>query len=411
MRKIIVLAVTILFVAGIVLGAVLSAKGQDVKAVYVKEDGLYLCTVKEGATPVLLVEGEKISNPILSPNGKWVAYLQDGRLVLQKTKATAGTVVGENPRSFIFDEKNRLVIADANGVVFRADKSGKQTPIKGELVYQDLMLSPDGTVYAHAYEKLVRGTQTVLRPSGIVREEKGAFVTVLQAEKQVPSERNLGFAPKIATFSPTGERAFIFHCPQSTALSADGVSIGVLDLKTGVYTPPANTEQVVIPDRRQVCASANLGETAVVLGFGRNMNKQKMVGILRPEEGVFRPTSADDSTAMMPHLSQDGQRMLYVSASEEADGDRWMELPKSVVQVDLVSGEIQTVSMEKTVYLQPFYAEKDRAVVALRKEQDGRFSLVRMNGDSETVIDDGITCELNGIQYGQMPLERFFARN
>ncbi len=411
MRKIIVLAVAALFVAGVIFGTVLSAKGSETKTVYVKKDGLYLCGVKKGATPVLLTEAEKISNPILSPNGKWVAYLQDGRLVLQRAKNTMGTVVGENPRSFIFDGKNRLVVADANGTVFRVDKSGKQTPVKGDGVYQDLLLSPDGVIYAHSYEKLVRGTQTVLRPSGIVREEKGVFVTVLAAEKQVPSERNLGFAPKIAAFSPTGERAFVFHCPQSTALSADGVPIGVLELKTGAYTPPTNTEQVVVPDRRQICASATAGENAVALGFGRNMNKQKMVGILRPEEGVFRPASADDSVAMMPQLSKDGQRLLYVSAPEEVDGDKWLELPKSVVQVDLVSGEIHTLSMENSVYLMPFYDEKEHGVIALRKEQDGTFSLVRMNGDTETVLDGGIVCELSGVQYGQMPLERFFGRN
>lgn len=411
MRKIIVLAVAALFVLGIIFGTVLSARGNETEVVYVKQDGLYLCGVKEGATPALLAEGEKISNPVLSANGKWTAYLQDGRLILQKAKNTSGTVVGENPRSFIFDQNNKLVIADSNGAVYRVDRSGQQTPIKGEAVYQDLVLSPDGTVYAHAYEKMVRGTQTVLRPSGIVREEKGRFVTVLEGEKQVPSERNLGFAPRIAAFSPDGERAFIFHCPQSTALSADGVPLGVLELKTGTYTPPTNTEQVVVPDRRQVCASSASGETAVVLGFGRNMNKQKMVGILRPEEGAFRPVSADDSIAMMPQLSRDGQRLLYVSAPEEADGDKWMEMPKSIMQVDLVTGEIHTLSMENGVYLLPFYAEKDRTVIALHKEQDGTFSLMRMNGDSEMVIDNGIVCELGGIQYGQMPFERFFARN
>lgn len=411
MRKVIALVLLAVFIVCTVIGIVVSGQNGRPWAVYVKADGLYSRSLQKDGEALLLVEGNGITNPILSANRKQAAYLQESRLILHDVKKGEGIVVAENPRSFLFDQKNRLVVADANGMVFRVDKGGKQTPVGGEGVYQDLVLSPDGTLYAHAYEKLTRGSQVVLRPCGIVREENDAFVSVLEGRKQSPSERDLGFAPRLASFSADGEQAFIFHCPQSAALSADGVPMGILDLKSGLYTAPLDTEQVLLPDRSLLCTSAVTGEVAVTLGFGRNMNKQKSVGILRPGDGSFRPASGEGQVAMMPALSANGERLLYISTEEDVDMERWMRLPKSVTEVNLTSGEITTVSKENTVYLSPFYYEKDAVVGALRQEQDGSFSLVRIEAETETVLDSGLTCDLSGAQYGQIPIQQFFSHN
>lgn len=411
MRKIIALVVLAVFVVVAVIGVVVSGRGGQTWTAYVKADGLYMRSFKTEGEPEMLVEGSGITHPLLSQNRKQAAYLQEGRLILHNVKSGEGIVVAENPRSFLFDEKNRLVVADANGLVFRVGKNGNQAPISGEAVYQDLVLAPDGTLYAHAYEKISRGSQVVLRPAGIVREEGEQFVCVLEGRKQSPSERDLGFAPRLAAFSADGERAYIFHCPQSATLSADGVPLGVLELKSGTYTAPVDTEQVLLPDRTLLCPSPVSGELAVTLGFGRNMNKQKSVGILRPSEGSFCPASGEGTIAMMPALSTTGERLLYITAPEEVDMNAWMGTPKAIIEVDLSSGEVCTLSKESTMYLSPFYIEKDKAVVALRQEQDGTFSLVRIEGDAETVLDGGISCDLSGAQYGQIPLGQFFSHN
>lgn len=410
MRKTILIAVLAIFLIGAVIGVIFAGRDGETWTAYVKPDGLYMRSVKQEGEPVLLAEGTGITNPLLSNNRKWAAYLQEGRLVLHEVKSGEGIVVAESPRSFIFDNKNRLVVADVNGTVCRIGKNGQQTPITGEAVYQDLVLAPDGTLYAHAYEKLARGSQTVLRPSGIVREDGGAFVCVLEGRKQSPSDRDLGFAPRIAAFSEDGVTAYIFHCPQSASLSADGVPMGALDLATGVYTPPVDTEQVLLPDRTQLSTSKTSGELAVMLGFGRNMNKQKSVGILRPAEGSFRPVSGD-GIGMMPALDTAGARLLYIAAAEDVNMEAWMNAPKSIAEVDLATGDTRTLSKETTTYLAPFYAEKDCAVIALRREADGSFSLVRIENDAETVLDGGIACDLSGVQYGQIPLAQFFSHN
>ncbi|MBQ1935505.1 MAG: hypothetical protein II351_01475, partial [Clostridia bacterium] len=353
MRKIIALSLLVVFIIGAVLGITLPKRNQQTWAIYVKGDGLYARSLAKDKMPVLLAEGTGISNPILSLSRKQAAYIQEGRLILHDVKKGEGFVVTEAPRSFLFDQEGQLVVADTNGKVFRVDKKGNQTPVGGDGVYQDLVLSPKGTLYAHAYEKLNRGSQVVLRPVGIVREEKGSWVSALEGRKQSPSERDLGFAPKLAALSKDGEQAYIFHCPQSAALSADGVPMGVLDLKTGTYTAPTDTEQVLLPERSLLSESDIAGELAVTLGFGRNMNKQKSVGILRPADGSFRPASGEGMVAMMPSLSASGSRLLYITAEEEADMDRWMHLPKSVTEVDLTTGEVTVCSKENTVYLSP----------------------------------------------------------
>lgn len=411
MRKAIALILLAVFIIGAVLGIVLPKQNQQTWAIYVKGDGLYARSLSKDKTPLLLAEGTDISAPILSSDRKQAAYVQEGRLILHDVKKGEGIVVTENPRSFLFDQKNRLVVADTNGKVFRTDKKGNQTPVGGDGVYQDLVLSPNGTLYAHAYEKLNRGSQVVLRPVGIMREENGGWVSVLDGRKQSPSERDLGFAPKLAAFSKDGEQAYIFHCPQSAALSADGVPMGVLDIKTGTYTAPTDTEQVLLPDRSLLSGSDVMGELAVTLGFGRNMNKQKSVGILRPADGSFRPASGEGMTAMMPSLSESGDRLLYITAEEEADMDQWMRLPKSVTQVNLTTGEVDTCSKENTVYLSPFFYEKDKLIGALRQEQDGTFSIVQITAEEETVLDTGLTCDLTGAQYGQVPVGQFFSKN
>lgn len=411
MRKTIGIIALLVFVVGAVVGGIFFAKSTPTQMIYVKTDGLYLRNARVNGEPVCLAEGNGISLPALSSNGKYAAYIQEGKLVLHTVKSGEGIVIAENPQSFLFDDQNRLVVADEAGTVFRVRANGSQTPVYGTAFYRDLVLAPDGTLYAHAYEKQNRGSQVVLRPTGIVCETKEGFTMVLEGRKQVPSERDLGFAPKIAAFSKQGDEAYIFHCPQSVALSADGVPIGVLNLSTGTYTPPVDTEQVVIPERSMATGTEVSGEVAVTLGFGRNLNKQKRVGILRPSDGSFRPVSAEGQIGWMAQVSDSGEKMTWVQGTEDMDLESFMNLPKAVCEMDLKSGETRVVSKETTVYLAPFYAENDEAVIALRRETDGNFVLVRMDAETETVLDSGICFDGSGVQNGQIPVNHFFSRN
>lgn len=395
-----------------------NAREQAQEAVYVGEDGLRLLNLQDGESVLLDSEGQ-IRAPKLSTKGSYAAYIKDDALYLVDTKGGTPEWVAKGEQDYCWYDDTSLLYSSQDYEAFdgihRIHGNTRQSETYGDpkFMYADLTTDHEGRIFARKSQVVHGDEGTKVPPYGIISlsMESGEEETLVEAISYEDERYQLGasYAPQIEGISKDSRYLYIWDRTASGSMSADGMRVGIYDLKeriymrmvegslvTGPITPEEPWDQYILQNSANLSASPlNPLLLAANLGAGREMTHDKQLGLLDFEEGTESILTDSKQATETVRFSLDGKSVYYASGQALTDEEQmldgeeaqklWHSREHSIYRMDLESG--QTAQVTKGHFdLLPFEI-KPGAILFLRYES-GVYSLWQTDGTAETKLAD-----------------------
>lgn len=367
-------------------------------AVVVKLKELDLIQFKANNKITNLDSGGMFSQPIISPDKGYIAYLKDTALYVTTLKGEK-TKVFDNVAmsSYVWFDKNHLLYSPEAGGIYSYDteKKKSQPYVKNESKYQHITIGSYGKIYAEKYGYYNKDDKKYVWDYGVVlltpdtREEKLII-------HSIPSglQNDLGMYPVIAGISKDFRLLYIFEHPHSASTAADGLRLASYDTKLNKYIQCPNKDIVTLRYSDNFSINPENSEVIALINGGlREMNENKTLGILNVITGTFEKLLPQGQVAMTPYYSADARNLLY-AASEKIEGlgniGLWFKNKHPIYKINNETKEItQLTNPSKAFDFAPTFISNED-IVFLRIEDLGNISMWKLEDGKETKIIDGL---------------------
>lgn len=400
-KKILLIAAALFLICGVPAqsAGASSIPAEKSMAAAIKNNELLLIDLKNNKAAIIIDKGGMFSHPIISPGKDYIAYLKDTVLYVSGINGKKSKVL-DNASSLSYNwlNKNELMYSPESGgiYIFDAEKRETEPYIKSDSNYQHITSVNNEKIYAEKYRYYKKNEYNSIQDYGIAEiqpDSKKEHIII----NSIPNdnEGSLGMFPVIAGISKDLRFLYIFEHPHSASIATDGVSFGSYDIKSNNYRSFKNTGIITLPYRDNISSCERNGELlAFISGGCREMDSNKILGILSAATGTFQKLSQKDQAAMTPYYSADCKNVLY-AASKESEGientRNWMSTKHPIYRINLNTKKVtQLTNYQYGFDFAPVYID-DKDIVFLRMNiSDGTISMLKLKDGKETELADNL---------------------
>lgn len=362
-------------------------------AVYVKADGLWQAGLGSNTPPVQIDREGRFRMPIISPDGKRVAYYRDDSLCAAPLHEPDALIrkVADAAVCFAWLDDERLAYSGKEGglYVFDAAQNETQTLEEPGRIWDNVAVGSHGRLYASLHTAVPADGAAPMTCLGVGMMDTGTGETAILAAAQPAAEGTQGITPHVASISPDGAWLYIWNKPASGNESADGAPLAVYDTDKGTLYS-SGTVAMSHADNLSPKPSDG-GVVALVSGAGRDMARDKQLVLLDVHTQSQQTVTPKDDLAMTPAFSAGGQRLLYAGSAE---GNKLLASRSpdyDIYEMDMRTGKVQQLTQHADCSdFAPRELSDRSSVVFVRRKADGVYALVRLDGIKEKEIDTGL---------------------
>lgn len=375
--------------------------------VCVKKDGLWYAKVHDENGQKMLDSGGEFALPLISPDGKNVAYAKDNLLIVCGIEDEIKVNITENPKSFAWGGESLLYYCDAKGGLKGYDFNfcDSKVYIEGNYRYLNITVAQNGKIYAEKEEVYDKDSNEFSKALGIMEFDpvSGTERMLISSEQAVAND--LGFHPVLGKLSRDESILYVWEKVFSSSISADGVGLGYYDFTQDKYLSTGIT--ALAYNENLDSNPAVSGMLAVICGEGRGMNQNKYLTFFNTETGISEKMSAEDMTVMTPQFSPDGKKLIFTAAKADEDYILWEMNPHTIYEMNLEDGSFSKRSVEeKSFDFYPRYLT-NKEFLFLKKDTANDYAVYRSDGRRESLVARDIEVGSNKY-YGFYETERFF---
>ena len=387
-----------------------SAEGNASFIVFVKDEGLYF-TYLNGGEEVMLhkrYKGKEFSYPIISKTGDYIAYTYGEDLYVFDFEKKEYKKIAEKIVSYDWvDNKTIIYSTEKSGfAIFNLkpkDNSPNKVVYTDDYYYENFKVSKVGTIYGNRISKWTIGSDKYGYNTGIVEIEPGkdgafAINTIIEGRKS--TDQILGYDPRIWDITDDGKYIYIMEKPASGSLSADGVGIGIYDVKNKTHTDFKNI--IVLPYKDNLTINPkNNNLIGLIEGEAREMilNKEVVLLYIDKNKNYNKINFMDsDLVAMTPSFTLDGNKLLYsatksVDTSQNFDYNeefkKWENRAHNIYEYDLKTSQVKKITKGNDLDFMPISISKDE-ILFIRYKGNGYYSLIKLVNGKEEIIGDNL---------------------
>lgn len=396
-------------------------------AIMVKENGLWTVDLLNPGGEVIIDKGGLFKNPRISPDGQYVAYTKDEELYISTIDLTGGQKevikISEKIVSYGWLNSSELAYSTEKGGLNGFNLKLKKSSIYVESSdhYEGIVGDGKETVYGEKYRYYTKDGEQYAEAKGVISYHLGQSEEKLIISSKPISEDggDLGFLPEVAGISKDGAYVYIWCKVNSASINADGVGLGVYDVKNNKFTP-FNKEKIFALAYKDNLAMNPVDGRFPVLNNGgiRNMNVNKTLGLVDVISGTFTPILPENMIAsdkpydidakgmvtMTPAFSPDGKKVIFAAANANEDMHQWAKEPHNIYAVDMVTKDIEKITKDNTFDFAPTYILNGEGIVFVRKDQGDYISLWKVQNGKEEVVAKDIKLSEYSWYYGHYNL-------
>lgn len=410
------------------LGQIKENGGPNDFAVMVKEDGLWVVDLEKPGGEVIIDKGGIVKNPKISPNGQSVAYTKDKDLYISFIDLTKGEKeiikISEEIISYGWVDNNELVYSTEkgglNGFNIKSKKSSNY--VKGDDRYEDIVGGEQRTVYGEKYRYYEKDGEQYIEAKGVVsyQLDRGEEKLIIPSKPISEEGQDLGFLPEVAEISKDGDYLYIWCKVYSASTNADGVGLGVYEVKNNKFTSFDKEKIFALAYRDNLAINPTDGRLPVLNNGGiRNMNINKSLGIVNVITGTFTPIlpksmvggdepygiAVKGMVTMTPAFSSDGREIVFSAADANVDMHQWAKMPHNIYTIDMETKKVEKITKDNTFDFAPTYISNGKGIIFARKDQGDYISLWRVENGKEEGVAKGIKLSEYSWYYGHYDLE------
>ncbi|MDP4091722.1 MAG: hypothetical protein Q8930_20960, partial [Bacillota bacterium] len=205
-----------------------------------------------------------------------------------------------------------------------------------------------------------------------------------------------GMFPIIAGISKDLRFLYILEHPHSGSLASDGVVFASYDINAGKYFHYEEKNIFTLTYKDNIAYSTGLGDAITIInGGGREMNREKNLGLLNLNTGAFEPMAPKGTAAMTPFISGDGTAVLYAASPESNDPQeevsQWMKKGNHFIySVNSKTKKVTQLTKSQGNYdFSPMYIGGS-SIIFFRSNLKDNLSLYKLENGKEIKITDGV---------------------
>jgi bla regulator protein BlaR1 len=374
-------------------------------AAIVKSDGLWLYNITDTSDKVRADSSNEITIPLLSQDGKKIAYTKNSTLYLWQ-KGNDTVKICDNIVSYCWQQSNNICFSVQSGGLYSYNIAIKEqkTYVSGKENYDNITVDKKGKLYA---EKYTTNADNFTYSEGLISYNiaSGKSEVVIKGVPQ--TQDNIGWSPLILKISSDGRYIYVAKYPNSGSLAADGDSLICYDTTSGVSTECKGITILNYADNI-FQNPANGNEFAVINVDGREMSTNKDMGIFNTIHQTFSKLSPNGFVAMTPYYSKDGKTILYSASPENTNStEEWMiQGNQHIYSISTNTKKTtQFTNSKKYFDFSPFFINSGKDIGFFRLEGAAKLSLWTLVKGKEQLVTDGIEIGDSDNYYGHIYLD------
>lgn len=384
----------------------------DSLAVYIKEDGLYYSYLNGKEDEIKIHDGNSFEYPLISSAGNYIAYTKEDNLYIYSVKDKSYEKIDDGINHYYrsydwIDDETIIYGSDEKaGFTILNVVSKEKTEHLDEYYYAGLMSSKNNMVYGTKVSKWTTAEGDFAANDGIVEidlnsydENNKKFSTNIIVEGKKTTEETMGYDPVVWDISDDGSYIYIMEKSDSGSLSADGIGIGIYDVKEKTHTELKDI--TALADKNHLTINPYHNIIGLIEGAGRDMIENKNVVLLdinKDKSYDINNITDEDFVSMTPSFTLDGEKLLY-SAAEAVDSNtitdynqiynNWEKQPYSIYEYDLKSAEIQRITEGNNFDFMPISISNNE-ILFIRNKGNDYYSLIKLYNGKENIVADNI---------------------
>lgn len=375
-------------------------------AVFVSKDGLYMSELK-GSNPILLDKSDNINLPIISRNGKYIAYTKEDNLYVCNIKTKEIIEVSKNVESYNWNSSEKLIYSVKNSGILKYDINLKNSTsiINNKYNYYNINCDSKNKIYANKQLEYTEGNDQYIKSIGIIvydldtKEEKVILESKKGNDKDIGEEvkmsdllESIGSTPNISKISNDDRYLYIWNKPNAASMSADMTEFTVYDILNNKFIE--NDNMIALAYKDNISQNpVNSNYVAVNNGEYREMYYNKTLGVFDVKNNTFTSLIPKDQVSMIPDYSSDGKNIMYSGSNTLKDDEteslkNWESQPHYIYAVNVDTKKVSQITNSKSFDFMPKYLSNNE-VLFVRKDGDS-FSLWKTKDGLETKLADSL---------------------
>ena len=375
-------------------------------AVFVSKDGLYMSELK-GSNPILLDKSDNINLPIISRNGKYIAYTKEDNLYVCNIKTKEIIEVSKNVESYNWNSSEKLIYSVKNSGILKYDINLKNSTsiINNKYNYYNINCDSKNKIYANKQLEYTEGNDQYIKSIGIIvydldtKEEKVILESKKGNDKDIGEEakmsdllESIGSTPNISKISNDDRYLYIWNKPNAASMSADMTEFTVYDILNNKFIE--NDNMIALAYKDNISQNpVNSNYVAVNNGEYREMYYNKTLGVFDVKNNTFTSLIPKDQVSMTPDYSSDGKNIMYSGSNTLKDDEteslkNWESQPHYIYAVNVDTKKVSQITNSKSFDFMPKYLSNNE-VLFVRKDGD-LFSLWKTKDGLETKLADSL---------------------
>lgn len=375
-------------------------------AVFVSKDGLYMSELK-GSNPILLDKSDNINLPIISRNGKYIAYTKEDNLYVCNIKTKEIIEVSKNVESYNWNSSEKLIYSVKNSGILKYDINLKNSTsiINNKYNYYNINCDSKNKIYANKQLEYTEGNDQYIKSIGIIvydldtKEEKVILESKKGNDKDIGEEakmsdllESIGSTPNISKISNDDRYLYIWNKPNAASMSADMTEFTVYDILNNKFIE--NDNMIALAYKDNISQNpVNSNYVAVNNGEYREMYYNKILGVFDVKNNTFTSLIPKDQVSMTPDYSSDGKNIMYSGSNTLKDDEteslkNWESQPHYIYAVNVDTKKVSQITNSKSFDFMPKYLSNNE-VLFVRKDGD-LFSLWKTKDGLETKLADSL---------------------
>lgn len=375
-------------------------------AVFVSKDGLYMSELK-GSNPILVDKSDNINLPIISRNGKYIAYTKEDNLYVCNIKTKEIIEVSKNVESYNWNSSEKLIYSVKNSGILKYDINLKNSTsiINNKYNYYNINCDSKNKIYANKQLEYTEGNDQYIKSIGIIvydldtKEEKAILESKKGNDKDIGEEakmsdllESIGSTPNISKISNDDRYLYIWNKPNAASMSADMTEFTVYDILNNKFIE--NDNMIALAYKDNISQNpVNSNYVAVNNGEYREMYYNKTLGVFDVKNNTFTSLIPKDQVSMTPDYSSDGKNIMYSGSNTLKDDEteslkNWESQPHYIYAVNVYTKKVSQITNSKSFDFMPKYLSNNE-VLFVRKDGDS-FSLLKTKDGLETKLADSL---------------------
>ncbi|MCF6466067.1 hypothetical protein [Clostridium sp. Cult2] len=389
-----------------------ATEGKDPFIVYIKDNGLYFADLNTGRE-TKIHEGREFSYPIISKYGDYIAYTYDGYLYVFDFENGNSDKLAEKIVSYDWMDEDIIIYStEETGFTIHDMKPKGKDKVQNigrfidDYYYDNFRVSKKGNIYCNQISRWTTDEGEFGYNIGIVEIElrgdresiESTINTIIEGRKF--TDEMIGYDPIIWDITDDGKYIYIMEKPASGSLSADGIGVGIYDVKNKTHVDFKNITVLPYKDNLTINPKNN-NLIGLIEGEAREMilNKEVVLLDIDKDKNYNKINFMDsDLVAMTPSFTLDGDKLLYsatkaVDTSQNFDYNEefinWEKRAHNIYEYDLRTSQVKKITEGDYFDFMPISISKDEILFS-RYKGKGYYSLIKLTNGKEEILADNI---------------------